>query len=176
MWATGLLLALFGAAIASVQPGQELPGWENGKMYVYKLRSRSFASNNEINNQYSGVVTQAQLYLQVSTNTPNQLNAYVKDAQFAQVQQTLPGGWDAPLQGPAQPKWQRLRLRNPYFAIKMEKGVAKKLIIDKNTILSDANYYRSIVTQLTAKLHPNLLQRSLYPSYSHAYGSYNVME
>ncbi|KAJ8680081.1 hypothetical protein QAD02_015868 [Eretmocerus hayati] len=140
LWSAALWLLLAGAAVAS-QHG----GWEDGKQYLYKVKSRTMAAVNQQSNQYAGILIDADLKLQVHGG--NTLRATISHAKYAQIHTRLDKGWEAEIPE-SQMQTRDLPLSNKPIEIKVKNGVVKDLVVNKHIPTWELNVIKSIISGL----------------------------
>lgn len=151
-------------------------GWKDGKEYIYKIRSRTLASYDDVSRQYSGIMMEGQL--QIQPNGQDSLRAKISQAEYSPIHTKLESAWDSEITRD-QMSMQNFPLSDKPFEIKMKNGVVKDLIVDKSLPTWQVNVLKSIVGQLqvdTQGENAEKLKKHQLPEGKQPHAMYTTME
>lgn len=120
-------------------------GWDENTEYHYQVRTRTLAALPELRDQWSGLITRAQLTVQKQSD--NVLIGKLSRPEYAEINGDMPGGWDSFVQE-KQLNYKKMALTEKPFAIKLKNGAIKSLIVDGSISNEEANQLKAIVSQL----------------------------
>lgn len=138
------MLSKVGAPLATSQHG-----FKDAKEYTYKVQSRTLATINSLSKQFSGILTEAQLTIQLVSK--DHLRGVISHPNYAQIHTRLENGWDSKI-SPSQINWQKLPLSGESFEIKTKNGVVRDLIVNKDTPTWEVNMLKAMISQLQVDL------------------------
>lgn len=113
--------------------------------YVYQVYGRTLTGLDNLSDRYSGILYKSKLVIRPKSS--NELLATLKDAQYAQFNSHLPGGWQSDLPD-SELQYKQLPVSGMPFVIKMQDGVVQDLIVESSVSNVEANMLRSIVSQI----------------------------
>ncbi|XP_058799329.1 vitellogenin-like [Phymastichus coffea] len=155
---------------------QSSHGWEDGKEYTYKIKSRTLASFNEYTKQFSGIVMTGQFIIQSSA--PGILRAKIFHARYSPIHSKLDDGWESRIPEDNM-TMQNFPISDKPFEIKIKRGVVKDLLVDKSLATWEVNILKSIVGQLqvdTQGENAEKLKNNQFPDDKQPHTTYKTME
>jgi len=130
---------LFAVAASAVQ------AWTPNTEYAYKVQSRTLSALHQVGDEYSGMLTRATLKLRAVSQ--NKLYAKLSKPEYADVHQTLPGGWGSPIDEQSL-QWQKLDMTEKTFTIELRNGVVEHINVRPDVPEWELNMIKGIVGQL----------------------------
>lgn len=151
-------------------------GFEDGKDYTYKVRSRTLATINPLSKQFAGILVEARLTIQ--SDGKNQLRGIVSEPRYTQVHTHLENGWDSKIPE-NQKNYQNLPMSNQPFELKTKNGAIRDLIVDKDLPTWEVNMLKAMISQLQVDLKGENSEKSRqnqFPESGQPFGMFRVME
>ena len=151
-------------------------GWSSDKEYTFKIKSRTIAVLHSSRDQHTGVLMKGTLVVQPKNS--EMLLAKLTKMKYAQVHTKLVGGWDSEIPD-HQLKFEEFPMTGKSFEIKINRGVVRDLVVDKDVPTWEVNVLKSIVSQFQIDMHGENKVNSRYhhgPEENQPYATFKTME
>ncbi|XP_015117716.1 vitellogenin [Diachasma alloeum] len=138
-------LSIVALLLAGVATADHNNAWNTQNEYHYNLESRSLGGLPEVSDQYSGILLRG--VLKIQPKNEKTLLAKLSKVEISPIHTQLPYGWDSEIPESALERTPLITSGKP-FTIKLETGIIKELIFDKDVPTWEVNLHKSALSQL----------------------------